>query len=216
MAVELSRGCGHRKVGGLYLVGTGGGMPCCKLPIPLCACPTCGGGIKQTRAFTWIDPRPFLTGGCFDQPTDCPAADPEQLGERCGLIWVGEKFYATPEAFNHEANTQGISRRIAAVPKGFELSKTWVLLAHPKAVYGEEGRAPGIFRIFRPQAIEKIVTASQALDETAMDALRQQGIRPVVVPDDDPDHQGSAYDDVAEVSDATTLADATKGGEGAA
>lgn len=213
MAVELPRGCGHRKVGGLYMVGSGSGVSCCKLPIPLCTCPTCGGGIKQTRAFTWIDPRPWLTGGCMDPASLCPAAHPDLLGERCGLIWIGEKFYATPEAFNDEANSQGISRRIGAVPKGFEIGETWVLLAHPKAVYGEDGMTPGVFRIFRPQAIEKIVTKSQARDDEAMNALRKQGIRPVVVPDDDPDHQGSAYDDVAEVSDATTLADATEGGE---
>jgi hypothetical protein len=28
-----------------------------------------------------------------------------------------------------------------------------------------------------------------------MAALRRQGITPVLVPDDDPDHQGSVYDD---------------------
>ena len=49
-----------------------------------------------------------------------------------------------------------------------------------------------------------------------MEALRKQGIRPVIVPDDDPDHQGTAYDEVAEVSAATTLADATEAGENAA
>jgi hypothetical protein len=214
MAVESSRGCGHRKVGALYLVGSGSGMPCCKLPIPLTPCPTCGGGIKQTRAFTWIDPRPWFKGECFGQPAHCPAADPERLGARCGLIWVGEKFYPTTEAFNKEADEQGISRRIAAVPKGFEIGKTWVLLAHPKAVYEDTGMKPGVFRIFRPQAIEKIVTASQARDDEAVARLRQQGIRPVIVPDDDPDHQGSVYDEIDDESDATVLANATQAGEG--
>ena len=54
MAVEARRGCGYRKVGGLYLMGGTGGMPCCKMPIPLHVCPTCHGGIKQTRGWSWI------------------------------------------------------------------------------------------------------------------------------------------------------------------
>ena len=67
MAVEARRGCGYRKVGGLYLMGGTGGMPCCKMPIPLHVCPTCHGGIKQTRGWSWIDPQPWIKGTCQDR-----------------------------------------------------------------------------------------------------------------------------------------------------
>ena len=53
---------------------------------------------------------------------------------RVGLIWVGEKFYPTPQDFCAEAEKMGISRRIPAVPNDFVLGETWVWLAHRKAI----------------------------------------------------------------------------------
>jgi hypothetical protein len=195
MAIEAKRGCGYRKVGGLYIVGSGLGHDCCKLPIPLGICPTCGGGVKQTRGWTWIDPRPWLREACQHKSLLCPAAAPEILGPRVGLLWIGRQFYPTPGTFLHEANTQGISRRISGVPRGFEVGKHWVFLAHPEAVWIEENKGPGIFSIFKPTAIEKIVTESQADDPELMDDLTKRGISAVIVPDDDRDHQGTVYDE---------------------
>ena len=138
--VTAKRGCGYRKPGGLYLVSPAGGMPCCKLPFILTVCPCCGAGIKPARGWTWIDadalfstkpctapdaPAKFFTGG------SCPLS--LKIG-KAGLIWVGEKFYPTAEDFMKEAQAQGISRRVSAIPKGFKLSETWVLLAHRLAV----------------------------------------------------------------------------------
>jgi hypothetical protein len=216
MAVEAKRGCGFRKVGGLYMVGGKLGAPCCKMPIPLHVCPTCSGGVKQTRGWTWIDPRPWLAKPCSSfvgigfgstlPVFDCPAANPERLGERVGLLWIGGRFYSTPEDFAREANELGISRRLTAIPRNFKLGETWVFLAHPKVIRAEAPATldpdeqapewlPGVFRIFKPTAIEKIVTQSQASDEAEMKALADRGITPVVVPDNDPDHQGTVYDE---------------------
>jgi hypothetical protein len=193
MAVEPRRGCGFRKVGGLYLVSRGLGVPCCKMPIPLHLCPVCNQGIKQTRGFLWIDPKPWLPGSC-QSFYPCPAANPEAMGEKVLLLWIGIKFYHTAEAFVDEANRLGVSRRIPAIPRGFKLGETWVFLAHPKAISNDNGEwTPGIFRIFRPDAIEKIITQSQSQDPELMAALQKKGMTPVVVPDDDPDHQGSVY-----------------------
>lgn len=200
MAVEPRRGCGYRKVGGLYLVGgKGPGIECCRMPIVLHICPTCSQGIKQTRGWSWIDPRPWLKGPCekgLGHTMICPAAS-DSMGNRVGLIWIGTQFYPTPNTFLHEADTQGISRRISALPKGFELGRDWVFLAHPKAVAsidaeGKPVMLPAVFRIFKPTAIEKIVTDQTPFDE--LEALRKKGITPVVVPHDDKDHQGSVYD----------------------
>jgi hypothetical protein len=140
----------------------------------------------------------------------CPAADEAALGERVGLLWIGEKFYPTVEAFQTEAAWLGISRRITAIPRGFEVGKHWVFFAHPKAAFAPiaddlMARGAGIFRIFLPSSIEKIVTESQAKDAEAMAALRERGITPVVVPDNDRDHQGSVDEDdlFEEEADAT-------------
>jgi hypothetical protein len=55
MAIEASRGCGYRKVGGLYLVGSGLTVACDRLPLEITTCPVCDCGIKFTRAPTKIN-----------------------------------------------------------------------------------------------------------------------------------------------------------------
>jgi hypothetical protein len=202
MAVEARRGCGYRKVGGLYLVGKRLGVACCKMPIALRVCPTCNGGIKQARGWQWIDPRPWLKGECKTGMAGvCAAATPDRMGERAGLLWIGTQFYPTAETFALESDRLGISRRITAVPRGFKAGETYVFLAHPRLIQetddatGESTWVGGVFRIFRPDGVEKIVTETQARDADAMAKLRKAGITPVAVPDDDPDHRGSVYDD---------------------
>ena len=129
------------------------------------------------------------------------------MGDRVGLLWIGAQFYPTANAFLFEVGRMGISRRIRAVPRGFKLGEHWVFLAHPKCIRmsvsvidadasdaEETTWTPGIFRIFRPTAIEKIVTQSEFDDEAAMAELREQGITPVPVGDNDKNHQGSVYD----------------------
>lgn len=199
MAIESKRGCGYRKVGGLYLCSGGEGYACDRLPFELIVCPTCNHGIKQSRGWTWVDVNALLGGihpNCQDN-FPCPVcmATPE-MG-KAGLLWVGERFYPTTYDFNREAGLLGISKRIHAVPREFELGKTWVLLAHPKAV--KEGKfdpetgastpseSPGIFKVWRPNRIEKIVQESKRGSEEVA-RLEKKGITPVFVPDDDPDH----------------------------
>lgn len=195
MAIEPRRGCGYRKVGGLYLVSEGPGLPCCRLPLRLSICPCCGAGIKQTRGWTWINPTLLLGESYRPECNACPAGNPATMGARAGLLWIGVQFYPTVAHFEAEARTMGISRRISAIPRGLKVGETWVLLAHPKACTPDaEGREAGVFRIFRPQRIEKILTASQATPEE-LDKLAEAGITPVIVPDGDRDHQGSVYDD---------------------
>ena len=220
MAVEAKRGCGYRKVGGLYLVSGKLAAPCCKLPYLLSICPCCGGGIKQTRGWTWVKPELLLAGECRNviNPLNvpfCPAADPARMGERAGLLWIGAGFYKTAGEFSAEAAAQGISRRITAVPREFVVGKTWVLLAHPKAITTDEGPKAGVFAIFMPERLELIVKQSEfdviakiqaqkghvveiTPEEQAVvarfNADLKRGITWVPVPDDDPDHQGTVYD----------------------
>jgi len=219
MAVESRRGCGYRKVGGLYLVADGSGSSCCRLPIELNICPCCSGGIKQSRGWTWINPVLMFGENYKPNCNGCPAGNPAMLGEKAGLLWVGEQFYKNAGEFNTEANELGISRRIAAIPRDFKLGETWVLLAHPKAVKVEvksenqliptiEYR-PGVFRIFKPSRLEKIITESMAADKDEMARLEKAGITPVIVPDDDKDHMGSVYDksEVEDEGNPQTLQD---------
>ena len=190
MAIESKRGCGFRKVGGLYLMGDKGGRPCGRMPLPLEVCPACGEGIKQSRGWTWIDPSKLFKGTeCArplhlafvdlvlpGRPESCASCPLHNLGEweRAGLLWIGSGFYPTPQHFMEEAKELGISKRISGVPR---------------------------FRVFKPTRIEKVVTQSQAQDEEEMAKLHKQGITPFVVPDDDPDHQGTVYDKREEKTD---------------
>ena len=214
MAIESKRGCGFRKVGGLYLCGDGPVTGCHRLPIPLDVCPTCHGGIKQLRGWTWV--LPVLLGGPCPSLSDtfdhqggwhcqaCAACSPEILGEKVGLLWIGDKFYST-KTFLEEASNMGISRRITAIPRGFKVGEHWVLLAHPKAVKRGESAVevmgggftadlytPGIFQVFKPTKIEKILD-SDATPEQVKE-WENKGVKVVVVPADDRDHKGSVYD----------------------
>lgn len=137
---EEERGCGFRKPGGTYMMAGGPMAPCGKLPLEVTVCPCCSQGIKPARGFTWINAQRLFDGvecddghgplggshGCI-----CVLDDPP---EKAGLVWIGGSHYPTPEAFLDEARTQGVSRRIPAVPQGFEVGKTWVLFAHREAI----------------------------------------------------------------------------------
>ena len=206
MACESKRGCGYRKVGGIYLCADAPNASCCKLPIEFHVCPTCNTGVKQSRGWQWIDPRPWLKGPCTDKQGQfmCPAAHPENLGDKVGLLWIGEQFYPRPSDFTAECIKLGVSRRIKAVPRGFKLGEHWIFLAHPKlkeitTTDEETGEQKtewiaGIFQLFRPTRIEKIVTESQSRDTAEMEKLEKAGITPFVVKDGDKDHQGTPYD----------------------
>jgi hypothetical protein len=114
---------------------------------------------------------------------------------KVGLLWIGEQFYPTPADFSDEAARLGISRRISSIPKDFEVGKTWVALAHRKAIQrvcecgGKEDCAdcggdgvqsiPAIFRMFRPEAIEYVVKGTESDGE--LEAMEKRGITPVRV-----------------------------------
>jgi hypothetical protein len=194
---EHKRGCGFRKISGLYLVGTGMMVGCDRLPFPLKVCPVCNQGIKFSRGHTFIDFRKMAGKHKNCTCNICPVCDP--LDERYLLMWVGKKYYS-PDAFIREAKKMGVSKRINSIPKGLELGKTWVLLAHIEA--GTElvedkntltGKkkipSPGIFYAFRPERVEKIVTEKQFKNKREMKKLRDTGITPIPVPDI-PQHRG--------------------------
>lgn len=203
---EEARGCGFRKEGGLYLRGSAGGDGCGKLPILIPEiCPTCGEGIRASRAPRLLaDPAglwnrkrcrhdPARDGLDHRRPPapgceSCPFGQPS-IGQAL-IIWVGERFYPSPSAYVEEARRMGISRRIPSVPRGFVVGRDYVLLAHKKCFsvnpVDEAGNRldevlwmPGIIGIFKPDKIEIVVTP-----ETSQEALQRhvaQGLTPVIV-----------------------------------
>ncbi len=101
-----------------------------------------------------------------------------------GLIWIGEQYYATTEAFTREAEAMGISRRIATVPRDFRLGETYVLLAHRSAITRwEDGQmpytVPGIFRIWLPDRIEVIVDGTES--DEVIDGYLDRDLTPIKV-----------------------------------
>ena len=205
--IEQKRGCGYRKLDGLYLICVGKAIGCDRLNYSLDICPVCGAGIKFTRGFTWIDwfryagkhadalieyaqsTIPLSVGNCTCEDF-CPICNPEENNSRYGLLWVGEKYY-TPENFIREAETQGISKRIATVPKDLVLEKTWILFAHKKAgkkevednntlTKNKEIPCPAIFFVAKAERVEKIISGDTAKDEEAVEQLRKRGITPVI------------------------------------
>lgn len=208
---------------------------CGRLPVPIEPCPECEARgihckIEQTRSWTWLNARKFMAlKDCRDNPVcetvvrdggfveydiqcDCPMATPP---ERAGLLWIGEAHYKTPADFlletdlpHPDGRRMGVSRRIAAVPKGFKLGETWVFVAHPKAIsktcpaclghltiQDEDGTTrvvncetckgegviykPAIFHAFQPTALEYVVTGEETDEE--LEALEARGFTLVQV-----------------------------------
>lgn len=187
---EAKRGCGYRKEGGLYLVCEGNGRACERMPIPLDKCPTCSQGIKPSRGWTWVDSKPILEANPCKQPENCSTCPLVQPMGRVGLLWVGEKYYPMPHDFLAEAKRMGISRRIPAIPQGFEIGKHWVWLAHRKTFWpshkdecgfwtGHECSCdaeftPGVFHVFMPSRIEYVVKSDD--DEEKLQRLVERDV----------------------------------------
>lgn len=198
VSFEGERGCGYRSGGGLYLMTDPGELQVCgRLPHELEICPTCGGGIHFSRSWTWVNPKAlFKDTPCkWDLAEHCPCACPlsdESVPEKAGLLWIGRASYGVRE-WLAEAVKMGVSRRIPSVPRGFEVGKTLVLVAHldtnvpvktgsrrQKLVYEQR---PAIFTCFTPQRIEYVVKGDETEDE--LDALEKRGLELVeVVPVD--------------------------------
>lgn len=209
MAVEAKRGCGYRKVGALYLCGSGITITCDRLPFLIEYCPVCGSGIKFTQGFTWIDWNGFAgqcegKDGtfCSDKLIPCWICQPKE-GEKYGLLWVGEAYYS-PEHFIKEALEMGVSKRIPFVPKELRLGETIVLLAHKKGIlkglkeivesksnhvdiHHEQEYSPAIFYCFKPTKVEMLIYESELNDEKR-EELVKRNITPIPIPDGDIDH----------------------------
>jgi hypothetical protein len=202
VSTESARGCGFRKPDktgvGIYLVAPRTGHPCMRLPLPLHACPTCSGGIKPSRSWTWFEPVKF-----FAAAPPCPLESKARPGRmrqldvecrvcfaghamptgRHGLLWIGEGFYRSPHDFMAEARTMGVSRKVSAVPKGFKLGETIVYLAHRLAipvpvserVPGEPTEKPGVFSIFKPAGVDLVIDDEKNVPERAVKLAEQIG-----------------------------------------
>ena len=226
MAVEAARSCGYRKVGGLYLVGGGSIIrQCDRLPYKIENCPTCGGGLKFSRGWTWLDWRVYAGDhpGCHDNMNNnCPLCQPKADNQPYGLIWIGEKFYS-PDAFVKESLQLGISRRIPftgeiqRAPKLLKLGQTWVVFAHKHVIplgkdeHNVEIFAPAVFHAFRPERLELLVWQKDAISERIAE-LEKAGITPVIIPDGDKDHDpltpiGLAKDDKVELESKVAFND---------
>lgn len=216
MATESKRGCGFRKVGGLYLVGDYIPIACDRLPYPLDVCPVCGAGIKVGRGMTAINPLHLFGrhSDCTDKHHPCFICDPTE--DIAYIMRVGEKYYPTPEDFIREGIAQGFSKRIAQIPHEFVLGETIIYLAHIKAcvvnvpvavqqaeaMLEGDNKQPrlleaakiqhktGLFGAFIPQRIEKLYWQNE-LDNMSKDdlaKLQKRGITPVGIPNGDKDH----------------------------
>lgn len=197
ISVESERGCGFRQEGGLYLVGGRVMEECNKLPIPLDVCPTCKGGIKFSRGWTWADLTPIVKPGEHQGPAHdlwCPMGvgldeQPRDLSSS-GLLWVGERSYS-PQSFVEEAIAMGVSRRINFIPRKLKIGESVIFLAHRKVpvfdgiATGKDVLQPAIFTAFIPTHIEYVVKDDES--EEALAKLEKRGIELVKVVRNDED-----------------------------
>jgi len=205
---EQKRGCGYRKPStdgvGIYLMGPVFSEVCERLPFPLSICPVCGNGIKFSRGFTWIEPERLfakeLEPKCIfpmnlkpDQPVPpythahhlCPMCSPHLIGgEKAGMLWVGVKYY-TPESFMNEADEMGISKKIRSIPRGFEIGKHWIYLAHkhaiPQEAHQDSPTFPGVFTVFKPTHVDLVIEDENSIPEKAVRLAEKLGDKAKIV-----------------------------------
>lgn len=190
--IESKRGCGFRKVGAKYLMGTGMALPCDALPLFIHPCSQCGFTPPFTRGLQRLNSG-FIAQSLGDHSCVCIHPKCPLCRDRpsfYGLMWVGKKYY-TPHSFVREARKVEVSKRIGDIPKWLKLGKTWVLLIHPQAPVMQHGLAadhkPAVFYAFIPQRIEILVWKSKAT-KRRLNKLKKQGLTPIIVPDGDKDH----------------------------
>lgn len=195
--IEDVRACGYREPGksgvSLYLMGRGDFEPCERLPFPLAVCPCCGGGIGFFRGFKWIIPEQLFNPSnnpvCDVSIEDhnhhlCVMCNPARVGERAGLMWIGEAFY-TPEQFTREARAVGISKKVASIPRGFKLGKDIIYLAHRKAVVDfsdtDDPVRAGVFMSFCPLQVDIVIDDSNNVPERAVSLKEKLGDRARII-----------------------------------
>ena len=180
--IDQKRGCGWRSAGGLYLMSGRAVAHCERMPQPLTVCNVCGSGAKPARGCTWVK-LPYLIEHehktlCWQRHCGvCPLNTQSHEPEKMGLLWCGEQFYPTSEDYLREVAAQGVSRRIPAVPRELIIGKTWVLMAHRKAIesVGTQGKSTwiaGIIHAFIPTHIEYVVRGDESEEELQAKADR--------------------------------------------
>jgi len=112
--VEGRRGCGYRKVGGLYLISDGPVGTCGRLPILDKICDHCDRNyLDFTRNMMWIGSKVIkaLAQEC-PTPSYCESCGVQSVIDdvkgRHVLLWVGAMFYPTPGHFIAEAQRTGV------------------------------------------------------------------------------------------------------------
>lgn len=199
---ESKRGCGYRKIGGLYLVCDPSDFVVCDgLPMRLMACDCCGYYPKFSRSLQELKPsyvdemskKSHTLKG--KTPCSCYAFCPICAADYTvtyGLMFVSKDYY-TPASFIAEAETLGVSKRISEVPSWLTLGKSWILLAHNETpnVSLEEIKGEGllskeptksrqVFYAFKPSRVEMPVFKGE-LSQNEITALVEKGITPVFI-----------------------------------
>ena len=184
MAIEPKRGCGYRKVGGIYLVGDDLTLDAChRLPLPI--------KMAFFRGYLVINPyQEFRKCNCDPQHGQgCFVCNPPNQNNH-GLMFVGESYY-TPSNFIDEARRLGVSKRIPYVPAHCIPGHSIVYLAIKNMPFKQtQGTIyqPAVFFAFRIKRIEQLIWNSQATDEM-LAAMAKKGLTPVRIPDGDRDHR---------------------------
>lgn len=194
--IEQRRRCGFKQVHKLYLEAD----PIlneCDRTILLEVCPTCGHGVKQQRGWNAIRPAAMFGehgDGCTCPPT-CLLCSPRDGVH--GLLWVGTKFYPSPEDFVIEVASQGVSKAVPCIPHWFELGKTIVYLAHPRCSISKniglvtetetETKRPAVFMAFRPKQFTMLFWESERGSRHVQE-IEKRGVVVKYVPDGDTDH----------------------------
>jgi hypothetical protein len=178
--IEKARLNGYRKPGDLYLIGRLVNFQCCKLPLELNKNLLPRKGLLPLPEEVQY-PLPFAERLANNPEPDCNTkACSIFLGKNqfAGMIWISEIDYSHAAMWISEARTEGIQIQIPGnvyLHGAIEIGKSWIMLAHRKAIVDysegaggwvndETGLAetaikyrPGFFTMFQVQGMEYVM-----------------------------------------------------------
>lgn len=97
-------------------------------------------------------------------------------------MFVGTKFYPTPEDFIREAHRVGLSKRIAQIPKELEVGKTWVWLAHREVIPGAHAEECAVYHVDANPELKEQIIALGGTPICSCDAKATPGVFHAFVP----------------------------------
>jgi len=180
MPIEPIRECGYRQINGMYLVTSPMFISCDRLPLRTPVCPYCGEYPRFTRSIAKINPLALFSFHQYSQPYECSCSMKGnecsicEPGDEAYLMWIGKDY--SYKSFKREALQQGISKRIARIPRDFKLGQHEIWLAIKNYLTDPNDKRykyDAVVMVFMPERIEYLMEKKDIYSKSEQDKIKK-------------------------------------------